>query len=359
MRRNQITSWSVWATFVLWATALHGVAYPDDTAQEKNDSLFEQLGQDTLSPEQRAEILVSLIEQVGGADDNRIIHVLGQQMKKHEVARKVVLPRFAGLLRAAREGLGLGSERRLCRLLGVLLEVGDASREVVAEAEEVLKDSKDFPFAAPKAATLLLRLDPTRRNAQRWLGEKLQSKSREERGRAAAAIGAAGKRAEPMAAKLQPLLKDEAVEVRVWAACSLWSIDPRSRDVADVLRQALRKEPIGILLLEPTTFSEWFPGHRHIAVQCLGKMEADAREAASDIARLLKDEDQTLRWFAAMALGPIGARTPDVLKALEAAKGDSNVAVSKSAARSLALLTGEEPPAKESSPSRLPADGPR
>lgn len=354
----------VWAIFALascasCAATLHGAADAEETeeaAQRKAHRLVEEEAeqrkawrlidqlQDSLSSEQRTATLRSLIDEIGDIDDSLIISVLGQQMKKHEIARKVILPRFADLLRSAREGNGWRPERRLCQLIDVLVQVGEAPPEAVAEAEAVLKDSKDYPFAAPKAAALLLYLNPTGHEAQRWLGEKLQSKSREERARAASAIGTAGKRAEPMAAKLQPLLKDEAVEVRVLAACSLWSIDPRSGNVVGVLQQSLGEEPKGIHLKEPTY--RWALDHRHVAVLCLGKMEASARDTASDIARLLKDDDQTLRWFAAMALGTIGASTPEVLKALEAAKGDRNVAVSRSAARSLERLTGEKPPAK-------------
>ena len=67
-------------------------------------------------------------------------------------------------------------------------------------------------------------------------------------------------------------------------------------------------------------------------------MGEKAREAASDLVVVLKGGNAHARWAAAEALGLIGARTPEVLSALEAAKGDSSVAASKSAERSLAAL---------------------
>ncbi len=338
MHSKHISTIAFLASCTVYTAALHGITYGQEPQISKVWQLFEELDSDKLPAERRTEILVSLIDEVGGYDGDNILHVLGKQMKKHAVARKVVLPRFAELISSARQGYGHIPRRRLCRVLNALLTVGEAPPEAVAEAEAVLKDAKDHPFAAPKAAALLLCVDPTRRDVQQWLAEKLQSKNREERMRAAAALGATGKRAEVMVAKLQPLLKDEAVEVRVMAARSLWKIDTRSPNVASVLQESLREKPMSVLL-EPISFSSWNPDHRHLAVIYLGQMGTDAKEAASDIARLLKDDDKNMHWFAAQALGPIGVRTPDVLSALEAAKGDSNVAVSKSAAESLEMLT--------------------
>jgi hypothetical protein len=48
----------------------------------------------------------------------------------------------------------------------------------------------------------------------------------------------------------------------------------------------------------------------------------------------------TLRWLAVHSLGTMGARTREIIRALEAAKADANVAVAKSAERSLELLNG-------------------
>ena len=218
-----------------------------------------------------------------------------------------------------------------------LLFDDDLSRAAAKEIEAVLRDAKTnakaFLFTAPKAAALLLTADPKHRAAQQSLSDWLQSKDADERMRAAAALRLAGKHAVPMAAKLQPLLKDEAVEVRVMAAIALWKIDPRSPDVVGVLQKSLREKPKGIIL-RPFTISEWGRDHLFYAARCLGEMGEKAQEAGSDIARLLREGDQDARWVAAEALGAIGARTPDVLSALEAAKADSNVAVSKSAERS-------------------------
>jgi hypothetical protein len=332
------------------AVLTHGVAAGEEP-EDKYWPQFEELNKDTLSPERRSEILNKLLDQVW--DDGRLLFVAGRQAKKYRPAKETVLRRFTeiiGWTRQHDEGR-LGRDLGLCKvfdtlLIDELLSRDDLSRAAVTEVEAVLRDAKTnpkaFKFAAPKAAALLLSVDPKHRAAQQSLTDWLRSKDSEERMRAAAALRLAGKLAEPMAAKLQPLLKDEAVEVRVMAAIALWKIDPRSPDVVGVLRKSLREKPRGVTL-RPMTFSEWGPDHVFLAIMCFRQMGERAREAAGDIARLLKDGDQDVRWAAAEALGPIGDRTPDVLSALEAAKADSNVAVSKSAARSLELLTSGKP----------------
>jgi len=328
---------------VLLSAASPALACDEDPIYE----LFQELNRDALSAERRTELLNALVDEVGGFDDSRILYVLGKQMEKDALAREVVLPRFAELIRWAREDKKrrYSIDKRLCQLINAPLSAREAPPTVVTEVQAVLKASKDFRCAAPKAAAFLLSVDPSRRDARQWLTEKLQCKDRHERMKAAAAIGAAAKRVALMAPQLQPLLKDEAVEVRVMAAWSLWRIDPGSPNVISVLRQSLTEEAMGVRL-QPWTFSEWAPNHKIIAVDCFRAMGPDAREAAGDVARLLKDDDQALRWSAARALETMGVPTPDVLRALEAARADSNVAVAQASERALKALTAVKPPPK-------------
>jgi hypothetical protein len=320
--------------------------------EDKYWPLFEELKKETLSPERRSEILNKVIDQVW--DDGRILYVAGKQARKYPRAREVVLRRLTEIIGWTREDDEGRPSRdlRLCKLFDTLLVDGllsgdDLSRAAATEVEAVLRDAKTNPraflFAAPKAAALLLSVEPKHRAAQQSLSDWLQSKDSGERMRAAAALRLAGQRAEPMAAKLRPLLKDEAVEVRVMAASSLWKIDPRSPDVVGVLRKSLHEEPKGVFTRPLISAHEWVPNHIFLAITCLGDVGERAREAASDIVPWLKKGNQSVRWVAARALGTIGARTPDVLSALEAAKADANVAVSQYAEESLAALRGQQP----------------
>src|SRR5207244_4053151 len=136
------------------------------------------------------------------------------------------------------------------------------------------------------------------KDVEQWFEDRLQSKLYHDRSTAAGALARVGKRAEPLAPKVRPLLNDRAVDVRVLAAVSLWEITGRSEGAVDALKASLHEKPASITLV-PTTRGL---SHYYGALGCLGAMGESAREAAGDVAQFLKDRDSLLSVLAARAL---------------------------------------------------------
>ncbi len=320
------------ALFVLYMWAASAFVYGQTRGDIKDyREALDQLSQGGLSAEQGRTALAMVVEALSESDDPRILLVLRQEMKKNPLAIKTVVPRVTALVKAKE------NESRLCDLLDLLLAVGQTAPEGVVELEAIVKDVKKYSFGAPRAAVLLLSVDPSRRDMAQWLGGALESENRELRLATSLALGIAGKRVQPMASKLVPLFRDSAVEVRVVTAGALWKIAPKTPGILDVLRESLT-EKAALMRFKPEGVSSRGTTHHDLALIYMGEMGKEARRAVNDIARFVKAEAGPARLFAVRSLALIGVVTPDVLAALEAARGDSNEAVAAAAAEALDRL---------------------
>lgn len=309
------------------------VTYAQDSKNVEDYRVtLERLQGGKLSAEQRIGALVTLVDALHETDDPRISLILRREMRKDPRAVEIVVPRLTKVFRVTKD------EARLCDLIDMLLAVGEAAPDTIPELDTLVKNSKTYPFAAPRAAALLLSIDPARRDLEQSLSEGLESKNRQARVNAVLALRSAGKRLQAMAPKLVPLLRDSAVEVRVTAAGALWRIGPRGAKIIDVLRESLEEQPV-VVQFKPEGVSARGPTHRDLALLYMGQMGHEAREAVSDIVRFVRNEKGPVRLFAVQSLGLIGTATPDVLTALEAAKHDSSEAVAAAAVESLNQLT--------------------
>ena len=246
---------------------------------------------------------------------------------------------------------------------------GPRTEETVtsADASEAVRDvPAPVPSIAPPATTPApANTEPAARAAVaspkvRALLEDLASTDRDERWRAAEALGGLGAEAKPAVGALGAALRDSNETVRWRAAEALGKIGADAADAVPGLIASL--DGAEMLATEAAKALGRFGPAARASVPALGnalsrsdvyvrrevakalvKMGTEARAAVPALIEALGDNDKVVRTEAARALGNVGPEAQAAVPALRKALRDSEGLVVTQARRALKNITGSEP----------------
>ena len=304
--------------------------------QQSQTKLLKAIAAGELSKEQMQAAVADLVPLLQTPHRPMTLATLSRIFEQYPDIFDTELVAFAQLLHEARAGT-LQSEAWLCRLLQALAIPRRLPEPVIDQLDAIFSHQPEIQFAAPKAAALLLKHEPSRQDIVPWFKEKLKADERDARMRAADALGWVGNSAQGLGESLHVLLNDRRVAVRVVAANALLRMEGSSPEIAEVLSESLTI-PSESVVVVPITVSEWTMDHRHLAVESLRQIGKGAGIAAENIAKLLADPDDVLRSSAARALGKLDSTSPTVMEALLQAQSDQNAHVREAARSSLSAL---------------------
>jgi HEAT repeats/PBS lyase HEAT-like repeat len=173
------------------------------------------------------------------------------------------------------------------------------------EAIFILIDAFSDPDAyldRPLAAAALGRIGPKAEAAVPVLAATLRSDWGGLRARAASALGGIGPGARPALPALRKLLRDPDIEVRTAAALALWQLGGEAKESLPGL--------IAVLQITDESQLSNIAGSERLrpALRALGEMGPKAKAAVPTLRRLLKYEQQGLRWWAGQALKQVDPR---------------------------------------------------
>jgi hypothetical protein len=257
-------------------------------------------------------------------------------------ALEPALPQFAAELRK------LNDDRELCEYLDPLIGIERGTPELTATVDGVFKSDQRFDFARPRAAAVLLKIDPRHGDMLDWLERELKGDRPQMRLVAAKMLGYLGTVARLAAPRLRKTLNDSDPAVRVAAAQALWRIEHKSDDIMPTLRRALGESAVGaddwpIYLSEDSGITQ-----KYLAVRCLGDIGKPAAVAADEIARAILPDEKAKRLnedysviqiAGADALSKIGQSSATVISTLRKLNEDSEPAVADHARAALKMLT--------------------
>jgi HEAT repeat protein len=223
----------------------------------------------------------------------------------------------------------LASARKAERLQGVALlgRFGSAARGAAPTLDYTMRDDPDTAVANEAAASLA----KIGRAGVPYLTAALRHERAAVRQCAAAALALIGPEARSAAPALLMALKDDSAQVRAVAAHALGEVKGDPRVIVPALSLALDdrapevKKQAGLALV--SLGNDAVPGLREVlksavpalrrdAAQLLGMMGTDAKEAAGDLALLLKDDEPQVRAAAAGALAAMGKEAQAAIPAL-------------------------------------------
>jgi tRNA A-37 threonylcarbamoyl transferase component Bud32 len=215
------------------------------------------------------------------------------------------------------------------------------------------------PTPAPQAVEPAVRA-PAVSPQVRALLDGLASSDRDQRWRAAEALGSLGSEAKPAVPALTAALRDPNETVRWRAAEALGKVGVEAADAVPGLIASLdgaemlateaakalgRLGPVASAAVPAlgNALSRSDVYVRREVAKALVKMGAGARGATAALIEALDDSDKVVRAEAARALGGIGPEAQSAVPALRRALRDSEGLVASQARRALKNITGSEP----------------
>jgi HEAT repeat protein len=191
-----------------------------------------------------------------------------------------------------------------------------------ARALMIAFDDKEVSIQT-EASGALCELGPDAKYAVAALGKVFLLAGQPKSHFAAQTLGEIGKAAVPALAEG---LACKRPDVRWDAMVALGRIGADAKEAATSVSALLREKD---------------PAFRTEAARTLGRMGPGAKEAVLALARALTDESYTVRLSAADALGDIGPNAKDAVPALTTALKDKSDEVSEAAAEALAKIKGK------------------
>jgi serine/threonine protein kinase/HEAT repeat protein/Tfp pilus assembly protein PilZ len=217
--------------------------------------------------------------------------------------------------------------------------LGPAAKDAVAALRAALKNS--MSGIRDWAAAALGGIGPEAREAIPDLVGALKDESRFVRAAAAAALGAMGPSAKDVVPDLVGALRDENANVRWRAAAALGEIGPEARAAIPALLSALEDRDVSttdaVALALEKVIGKPEPSPQPRPEPPIPEAPGTA-DLGSLILSLTTDDDQSVRWRAAAALGDMGPAAKEAIPALTGALEDKDNTVRCEAARALGRM---------------------